>query len=807
MLELQIRTVPPKGPEDSPFVIVGEAPGPNEIKEGQPFVGPSGKIIHHALGLTPSDTYPEPFFINVIPHLIPKSREKEAGMLQEYVSKYRDALLEIIQKHPRKVILTLGNVAAWALTGDYNLKITQVRGKIFQSPYAEQGILATVHPAYLLRGNGSFWQFKLDVAHAVHLASGGQPHVFVPPTYSYLDSPDKVQELVEKIRAHQGLVATDIETSGFSHRLSKILMSGFSLDGKHVYVVPGHKREFIASGIPDYHSLLDPIWDTDPEKVKFVWHNGKFDIKFFRHQYQQQARVDHDTMLMSYSLNETRGMHDLETVASDWLNSPNWKGVLDSHKKKGESYDVIPEPILTKYMAFDIGNTYNLVEPMLKAVNSDKMTKKQYFITLLPASEYLAGIETVGMYVDQERVEQNRIEYQAKADEYSNAFNVEAINAGYGPINPNSPMQVSDFLYNTLKLPTKEKGTGVDILEKLPKHAAVDALLKYRKVNKGLSTYVKPVLDHIQDDDRVHQSYLLHGTVTGRLACKDPNLQNIPREPKLRGQFIPRPGYCFLEVDLNQAELRSLAALSGDEELCRIYIDPKSKGLHEEVRYEIYKNPDEWSEEQLKGFMNKWYTTELERVLEEQKMRAKNVNFGIVYGITAAGLSEQIEDTPLVALKMLQAWARKFPTAWAFIEQCRMAPIRGQTLVTVFGYKKRFGIVSPETMVAQQNEAANFPHQNTASTITMHGGIRIQKRFVKEYDTRICNTVHDSILFEVPLAKDVIEAVAADAIAVLEQVPIDFGITRVPFKADAKAGLRWGSLNKLSQFVAQNFAS
>lgn len=793
-----LRLVPAKGPIDSPFAIVGEAPGTQEVKKGEPFVGPSGMVLQAGLEQSP---HPDPYITNVVQHLI--GRDKDQVMLTNLVTENRERLLAEIRAHPRKVILALGNVALWALTGDYSHKITQCRGQLFKSDLSEHGIVAATHPAYLLRGNGSFRQFKADVAYAMDLANGGQPHTFTPPTWEYVDTPDKVQAFLERVRQHKGYIACDIETGGFSHRLDKILMGGFTLDGKHIYVVTGRKREYT----PEQHilHLLAPMWDPSfAPDVRYVWHNGKFDVKFFQHQYNQPARVDDDTMLMSYALDETRGIHDLETVANDWLGSPNWKGILDSHKKKNDSYDVIPEPILTKYMAYDIANTFNLIRVLRPLVRNDAKSELLYTKTLIPGSAYLAKIETVGMLVDMDRVEENRVEYQNQADEYNRQINDIAIESGYGPINPNSPMQLKDFLFNTLKIPSKEKSTNEKVLLSLPSHPAVEALRKFRKINKGLSTYVKPVSDHIQDDGRVHQSYLIHGTATGRLACRDPNLQNIPREPKLRGQFIPKPGYCYVEVDLNQAELRSLAALSGDDELCRIYVDPDSKGLHEEVRADLYGMKDDWSEQQIEQFKRKWYADSVERIVEEQKMRAKNVNFGIVYGITPFGLAEQIEDSIQEASRMLVAWSKKFPKAWEFIQLCRNAPIHGKNLVTVFGHKKRFGIVTPETIVAIQNEAANFPHQSTASTITLHGGMRVQDKLKREYDTDIVNTVHDSILMEVPLEYTVIERVTALVIAEMEQVPVDWGITRIPFKAEAKAGLRWGNLKGLDKFYKEN---
>lgn len=198
------------------------------------------------------------------------------------------------------------------------------------------------------------------------------------------------------------------------------------------------------------------------------------------------------------------------------------------------------------------------------------------------------------------------------------------------------------------------------------------------------------------------------------------------------------------------------------------------------------------------------YADSVERILEEQKMRAKNVNFGIVYGITAAGLSEQIEDTTQEAARMLAAWGKKFPTAWAFIQLCRNAPLFGKDLVTVFGHKKRFGVVAPEILVNLQNEAANFPHQSTASTITMQAGIRLEPILRREFNTKIVNTVHDCLLLEAPLNREIIEAVTKLTIVEMQQVPIDWGITRVPFIADAKCGVRWGSMEKPQKFYSNH---
>ncbi len=795
------KIIPPRGPVDSPFVIVGEAPGKQEVKEGKPFVGPSGAVLNAALDQYAKDAYPDPFVINVVPHMI--NVDKDPSVLAEIALKYRSALIAEIEKHPRKVILALGSVALMALTGDTSLKITQRRGELFQSDLSERGIVASVHPAYLLRGNGSLRQFKADVAYAVDLANGEEPIVFTPPTWELVDTPEKAAALVQLINNHDGIVASDIETSGFSHRMDHILLSGFTIDGKHVYIVPGKKTDIPAE--QNQTKNIQGIFDNP--KSAFTWHNGKFDIKFFHHIGMPFARVDEDTMLMSYALDEKRGIHDLETVAADWLKSPSWKKVLDQYKKKNESYDVIPRAVLEKYAAYDIANTYNLAVVLRDKVRADRLSEKLYTETLIPGSAFLAKVEKTGLFVDKELVKQNSFEMQAEADKYANELKEMAEKVAPGKYTDkmcNSPKQLTELLFVDYKIKAKVRSTNAKALNELSGHPVVRTLLTYRKINKGLSTYVTPMSENVADDGRVHTSYLLHGTATGRLASRDPNVQNIPRDPKLRGQFIPRPGYVYLEVDLNQAELRSLACLSGCPVLGAIYTSSNGPGLHEEVRATIFGHPEQWTDSQLSGFFARWFTNDVQRVLDEQKMRAKNVNFGIIYGITSAGLSEQIQDTPAEAAKYLNAWAKKFPTAWQFIQNCRMAPIRGQNLTTVFGHRKRFTIVSPETLQETQNEAANFPHQSSASTITLHGGMRIHDTLVDEYDSYICNLVHDSLLIEVPFVRKTIEAVAEYAIDALQQVPKDYGLTRIPFVADAKVGLRWGTMTSLPKFFKEH---
>lgn len=358
-------------------------------------------------------------------------------------------------------------------------------------------------------------------------------------------------------------------------------------------------------------------------------------------------------------------------------------------------------------------------------------------------------------------------------------------NAG---INIRSPIQVGDLLYRQLKLGPEGWSTDADTLERLPAHPVVDALKGYRGVHKLLSTFVTPINDKLDDIGRVHTTFKLHGTTTGRLSSNKPNMQNIPRDKHIRGQFIAPPGRALVDVDLAQAELRMLACLSGDQVMIDIFKSGIS--LHDEVAIYLFG----------KGF-NK-----------EQKMIAKNINFGIVYGISPHGLMEQVEIgakllgseihvTRKQAESWINGWYARFPEAAAFIQRCRNAPARGQTMVSFTGRKRRYGVVSFERLSNLQNEAANFPHQSGAHDITLMAGTEVSPELNLDYDSWIVNEVHDALITETPDDMSIIVPVAIKLIETLERIPKEWGLTEVPFKAEAEVGYAWGNCKSFNPYL------
>lgn len=690
---------------------------------------------------------------------VPPTSDKKAKLLGAATQCCQKRVLEEISKHPRTIILALGNAALWSLTGDFGLKITQNRGKLFSSALSTHGVLAAIHPAALMRGTGSYRQWKEDILYALDIARGGSPREWVKPHYVHIKSTPQAEFIIRKLAKFKELTG-DIETSSLHFHQGRILSVGISDNGQTVYCFE-----------PKHIKLLKPLLES--KNIAWCWHNGKFDVQWF-HTLGIKARVDDDTMLMSYALDETSGIHDLETVASDVLGAPDYKFMVKPYlPNKDSSYELIPLPVLMDYMSIDVGNTARVRAILRERVRRDPYAEKLYTKVLIPASALIAEIESNGIYVDMDIVAEN-----AKILEAEIAALQEEINDEVGfPVNPNSPKQVKHVLYVHYKMPKRFGGdTDKKTLAKLPQTRFVQLLLKYRKVKKQYGTYVKSVYKHIGPDGRIHPTFLLHGTVTGRLASRKPNMQNIPRDSFIRRQFGATPGYVLIECDLSQAELRSLACLSGDPGLLEIY--RSGKDLHEEVVAAIF---------------GRQYTDKNHPEAKEKRVLAKNINFGIVYGISPPGLQEQTGKSLNECKRMIDAWYARFPVAAEFIKKCRATPGKMQVIRTCFGRQKRVGMVTRENIHSLQNEAANFPHQSIASDITLMTAARIYKK-LKMRGVRIVNLIHDAILVEAPDNPAIVAWTAKFITDEMRKTPPMWGLTKVPFEADAKIGVQWGAL-------------
>lgn len=773
-----------KGNPEAELVFVAESPGSVEVREGEPLVGPTGKIFHQ---FVPDDD--SVYVLNAMEcYPLPSLKTEKSMNFAAHCC--HDHLIEKVTAHPRRLIVSMGNPATRSLTGNFGLKITQVRGRLIESPLAELGIMPIVHIAALMKGGGSFRQWREDILYALELGAGGSPRTHLKAEVQVV-SPfipqSGIDWLFELMTYGSNKLTADIETTGFDHIRDRILSIGITPDNDKSISYCFYPWHF--DRIRSHLERMDISW---------CWHNGKFDIKFLR-QAGIRARVDDDTMLLSYTLDEESGVHDLETVSADVLDAPDYKYVIKPYlPTKDSPYSLVPRPVLAEYQAIDTSNTAQLL-PILRARVAGApggALERLYTETLLPASEMLTQVEENGICTDPERLAANEEYFGNMKQEINDEIN-ELI--GYS-INPGSPKQVSRLLFKGYKFPNRRKGsTDAKALTWLQKytdgHPIFALILKHRTAVKMKGTYATGLRKHVHPDtNRIHATALIHGTRTGRLAFRDPNLQNPPRLPQIRGTFIAGPGMELVEVDLKQAELRSLAALSGDEVLTEVFLAEGSPHVDLGIYLSLIGSfePD-W--EQRYGRHIEDPENPLWLPAYEEYTITKNINFGITYGITEFGLQGQIGGPLTESRRMLAAWNEKYPGAAEFIAKCRSCPTANQVITTCFGRKKRVGLVSRENLSFLQNEAANFPHQSIASDITLHAAIRTWKPLLA-MGVRIVNLIHDSLLLEVPITPKHTKRDRAIRLVAREmrQVPIDYGITAVPFTADAEYGHRWGSL-------------
>lgn len=794
-----------KGNPEAKIVFVAESPGYQEVRTRIPLTGPSGRIFHE---FVPNDD--SIYILNAL-ECCPPSKLKGEQRMNTATLACHDRLIERIQAHPRRIIVGMGNPAMRSLTGDMSIKITKIRGRLVESPYAELGIMPVVHIAALMRGTGSFRQWKEDINYALELGAGGNPrdHLKAEVQVVPVTPGDPVQtqchvdEIMEVLTSSQQYphLTADIETTGLQYydrpqwtvtKNSKTIHTpqpaGRILS---IGITPEHDKSISYCFWPAHLPYLKRYLES--HQIRWAWHNGKFDVKFLR-AVGINARVDDDTMLMSYTLDESGGVHDLEQVSGDVLDAPDYKYMIQPYlPNKDSSYELIPPSVLAEYQAIDTSNTAQLRPALKQRITRDTKLDALYHDTLIPASEMLAWVEMNGIAVDEERIAENE-DFFSDMKAHTREELCDLIG---GNINPGSYKQIGRLLYRHLKFPNKHKGsTEKGILENLREMCKPDdirieiitKILEYRKAAKMHGTYVKGLRKWISSDGRIHSNYKIHGTRTGRLSSAEPNMQNPPRLPQIRGSFVAAEGYELVEVDLSQAELRSLAAVSGDPVLCDIY---NTEGdLHDDLAIYLFPGWDERRRE-AKG-------TDLFQQAYEERVKCKNVNFGIVYGITAFGLYDQIGGLLTRCAEMIDGWFIRYNVAGKFIGKCRRAPTSNQVITTCFGRKKRVGLVSRSNLKHLQNEAANFPHQSIASDITLMTAIFVW-RLLRLWGVKIVNLVHDSIIMEVPILADggeLRERVINLVSNTLAQVPKDYGLVRVPFKSDAEVGHRWGSLSK-----------
>jgi len=737
--------VPGDGPDTARIVICGEAPGDTEVAKGIPFVGRAGQLLDAVLQEVGIDRNKECYITNAclcrpIPHRTPKAKE---------ISACRQRLIAEIKSRAPELVLVLGAVALRAVLK--KASIAAERGFIVWSSELEAWVASTYHPAAVLRKPGLYIDLVKDIRRAVQVLEKppATPYSVDDLQYVLIETRNDVDMLVERL-AQVGDIALDTEVASDG----SILCSGISWRSGTAVVVTekalkdSYTREQLGQAI---------------QKKTIIGHNLKYDLQVLWRYGIRGVKTGFDTMLAHYTIDERRGTHSLKKLAREYFNAPDYAKDI---KMYIDSMENCPKDIMYRYNAADVSYTYALAEVLQQKLDSNG--RKVLTELLHPASDVLAEMEYLGVMVD--------VNYLAKLDKELSKeitdLEKQLYETAGREFNPNSPKQLVELLYHELELPVPGRlSTDVDALKAIAQyHPLPGLLLKYRDRKKFHSTYVTSLREAADNDNRVHTTFNLHGTVTGRLSSSNPiNLQNIPRESDARNIFVATPGYTLVQGDLSQAEVRVLAWFCKDKGL----IEALSAGGDMHIRTACLmfkKKPEE--------------------VTDKLRTAAKRLTFGIIYQMSVHSLADELSITATEAEELIEKFFSAFPKARDWIKLVQDEVMRTGKITTPFGRTRRFDFVTRENRNSVLRQAANTPIQSVASDITLKALIRLGRKLKGSDDTRMLLTVHDSIVLE---TKEDVQEVSKMLHAELCRPVLD----NVPLKADIKVGQRWGSLKDI----------
>lgn len=445
-----------------------------------------------------------------------------------------------------------------------------------------------------------------------------------------------------------------------------------------------------------------------------------------------------DCSIAAYLLDPLSGKYEYETVAEHILgNRPKSQAELLGKMSLEEAEGLSPDNLI-RMVSLEARTAYLCCDKMKAALKEGGMERLYYEIEL-PLVPVLCGMEREGVLVLKDELARFGVALSADIDRLSK----EIYEACGEEFNINSPKQLGVILFEKLRLPLDKKNktktgysTSAEVLEKLKtEDPVIEKILDYRQLTKLKSTYADGLADYIEADGRIHTSFNQTVTATGRLSSTEPNLQNIPIRTELgrdlRKVFVPKEGYCFIDADYSQIELRILAAMSGDEKLIGAY--KNSEDIHRATAAAVFGVP-------------------LEKVSKELRSRAKAVNFGIVYGISAFGLGEGLKISKAEADSYIKSYFETYPGVKSYLEGLVDSARSNQFSVTLFGRRRPIPeLESANFMQRQFGEriAMNSPVQGTAADIIKIAMLRVAGRLKAEgLESKLLLQIHDELLVE-----------------------------------------------------------
>lgn len=752
---------------------------------------------------------------------VEKPKKKHINAHREHLAKHLD------EGGTQTVVLLVGNVPLQSVTGKAGIK--QKRGRPF-----EQGgniYLPIMSPGILMHDDRQRPMMEADVRLFCEIAERGGIPREEGLNYTIVDTEHKFLAMLKDL---EGTVSYDLETTS-DHK---------ELGGLYPWA-PGARIVSIGLGTRKNQWCLplnhpESLWPVEQHQRMMlriakklqncytVAHNGKFDSLWLRVKYGIDIRCDFDTMLAHWALDENT-RHGLKLLAQIYYGAPNYDADLDTKQGVG------PLGPHCLYLAHDVFYTRKLRFTLGKLLARDSGVLRAFEKITMPCASIFCDIEYHGVYINTERMEEAEVFLRNKLETARRKL------IKFGDIKWTSPKQIAELFFDKLGMtpldltPGGKPSTSESVLKRL-EHPAALALMDYRAADQLLKMFIDGWKDFLTHG-RLHPSFKLHGTVTGRPSCEHPNLQQVPREELIRSLIMAPPGWDLLEIDLSQIEMRIAAELSGDETLLGLFDRDedvhwmtalreieRGSGMVTEVlttakaaiKLAFYKGA-------VKGKLTYGQAIQIllkvgpdiaagiNKVWKEARKKAKAVNFGYLFGMWWKKFKDYARDnygvivTDQQAQDSRKAFFALYPRLADWHKRQRNFARRNGHVRSLSGAMRRLPDAmqqfdTPERREAER-QAINSPVQRFACELNLMTLIQLCKEFDRKV-LRPVGTIHDAILIEV--RKDWMERVFNRALKIMEHPEMldELGIRlRVPIKGEAKIG-PWSRGVSLDKWVA-----
>ena len=583
---------------------------------------------------------------------------------------------------------------------------------------------------------------------------------------------------IEKLKASE-LFAFDTETDSLDYMVANLVGLSFATDeGIAAYVPVAHDYLDVPQQLDRSWVLeqLKPILEDEAQAK--VGQNLKYDASVLARYDIEMKGIKHDTMLASYIYNSVGGKHDMDSLALRFLQHSCISFEQIAGKGKNQlTFNQINLDEASPYAAEDADVTLRLHNRLFANIEQDKKLKTVYEEIEMPLVPVLSRIERTGVLIDDMKLSAQSLEIAARLEELEQ----KAYEIAEQEFNMNSPKQLQALLFEKMGLPVIKKtpsgtpSTNEEVLQELALDYPLPKLiLEYRGLAKLKSTYTDKLPKMINPSTgRVHTSYHQAVTATGRLSSTDPNLQNIPirneEGRRIRQAFVAPKGYKILAVDYSQIELRIMAHLSGDQALLNAFRD--GKDIHAATAAEIM------------GIT-------IDEVSTEQRRRAKAVNFGLIYGMSAFGLAKQLGIPRGEAQAYMDKYFERYPGVMQYMEDTRSTASEQGYVETIFGRRLHLPEIQSRNGMrrkAAERAAINAPMQGTAADIIKKAMLLVDQWIQDQGNGRVklLMQVHDELVFEVE------ESSLPEIESKVQKLMESAADLKVPLVAEAGHGDNW----------------